>query len=204
MIKEDIFIELNFSEDQLEAIRQIYYKYFHPRMPEVFDGRGVIAMWREDYSWIPGHGLDKNHNHLGITSIECRTDPLWENFSDILHFMGKSAVITKMQPSMVMRPHVDRKWRPNAIYFPISGCSDECVTEYYNLPKQNTENSQSIPFFPAPLFSYAVSKKAILTNVHEWHGVKNNSNLERISFGWNFNSAELSFSDCKELIKKYA
>lgn len=199
MRAEDLYVELNFSKSQIEALAKIYYKYFSNEMTEYYEGRGVAALWKEGATWERGKGKDANHNHHGIVSSECRHDPLWDAFSDILPYMSQSATITKMPPGECMRPHVDRKSRPHAIYFPISGCTNECVSEYYDLPKMDTPNSQSITVFPTPLYVYAVAEKAVLTNVYEWHGVKNFSPYERIAFGWNM-KIEYSFSECRRIL----
>ena len=198
----DFFLKLNFNETQLNAIVQIYHKYFYPHMPEKYAGTGVIALWKTGSTWETGKGADIGHAHKGIVSEECQNDPLWQEFSDILPFMGQSATITKITPGAVMVPHVDRAWRPNAIYFPISGCSDRCISEYYNIPKLPTKNSQSIQVFPKADYSFSVNESAYLNNVHEWHSVRNTSNIERTAFGWNFASANYSFDYCKNALTK--
>jgi hypothetical protein len=201
MKPDDLFLNLKFRESQLQAIVKIYEKYFEPEMPKVYDGRGVIALWYPGAKWETGKGDDRNHNHVGIISDECRSDALWQEFEDLLPHMSPSATITKMPPGNVMRPHVDRKWRPEAIYFPIRGCTGECISEYYDLPKIETDNSQGRIDFPEPAYTFAVKDKAILTNVHEWHGVKNNSKVERIAIGWNM-KIEYSFEQCKTVLKE--
>jgi hypothetical protein len=194
----DLMMELNFSETQLQAIVKIYEKYFEPYMTS-YDGRSIIAVWRPGAEWTPTKGYDLNHNNLGIVSKECIHDELWNEFSDLLPHMSPNASITKMPAGKFMSPHVDRKLRPEAIYFPISGCSDRCVSEYYDLPKNDTPNSQRIGFFPPAKFTFAITDRAILTNVHEWHGVRNMSNVERVAFGWNM-KMEYSFEKCKEIL----
>lgn len=201
MNSSDLFLNLNFSESQMQAIVKIYEKYFEPHMPKRYDGRGVIALWYPGATWETGKGDDRNHNHIGIISDECRDDVLWQEFIDLLPHMSPSATITKMPAGNVMRPHVDRKWRPEAIYFPIRGCTDDCISEYYDLPKENTQNSQGINHFPEASHTFAVKDRAVLTNVHEWHGVKNNSKVERIAIGWNM-KLEYSFDDCKTILKE--
>lgn len=199
MNQTDLYVKVNFTKTQLDAIVYIYYKYFEPYMPS-YDGRGIIALWYPGATWETGKGQDINHKHIGIVSDECRYDRIWDNFNDLLPHMSRSATITKMPAGNVMYPHVDRQWRPEAIYFPISGCTDKCISEYYDLPKINTKNSQGVGYFPPAAYTYAIVDSAILTNVHEWHGVKNTSNIERIAFGWNM-SSKYSFQECKSVLK---
>ena len=150
--------------------------------------------------WEPSKGKDKNHFNNGFVSEECRLDPLWNEFSDLLPYMSQSASITKMPAGDTMSPHVDRKWRPEALYFPIEGCSKLCISECYDLPKIETENNQAISDFPPSIHSYAVEGNAFLTNVHEWHGVRNLSNVERIAVGWNFKSPDMDFKTCRQIL----
>jgi hypothetical protein len=196
----DLFAKCKFTETQLEAMRQLYYKYFAPHMTEPYRGKAIVAIWEENGVWEPSKGKDRNHFNNGFVSVECRTDPLWNEFSDLLPYMSKSASITKMNPGGTMSPHVDRKWRPEALYFPIKGCSDLCISEYYDLPKIQTENNQVISDFPTASFTYAICDNAYLTNVHEWHGVRNLSNNERIAVGWNFKNSSMDFKKCKEIL----
>ena len=113
--------------------------------------------------------------------------------------MGKDAVITKLPPNSTMHPHIDRSWRAQAIYFPVVGCSPECYSEYYDLPKIETPNRQSQSTFPAPVYQYAIHDQAYLTNVHEWHGVRNTSNLTRVAFGWNFDPLKKwTYEQCRD------
>ena len=198
----DLYAKLNFTESQLQALVGIYNNHFKSLMPTRYEGRGIIALWYDGATWETGKGADANHKHVGIISKECKYDPLWQEFADILPYMGKSATITKINSGAVMNPHVDRKWRPEAIYFPISGCSNDCVSEYYDLPKTETNNSQAIGFFPKPVASYSVYEHAYLTNVHEWHSVKNKSPHERVAFGWNFNSPDMSYKECYKILEK--
>ena len=199
MLQEDLFVKLKFTDSQMSAIVSIYDKYFSPSMPLHYEGKGIAALWGEGAQWERGKGHDRNHSMDGIVSDECRHDPIWNEFADLLPHMSPSATITKMPAGKVMRPHVDRQWRPEAIYFPIKDCTELCISEYYDIPKTYTENSQSIPYFPPPAYTYAIHDVAVLTNVHEWHGVKNNSEYERIAFGWNMR-LKYSFAECKQIL----
>ena len=202
MDPKDLFAKCKFSESQLEAMRQIYYRYFAPHMNNPYAGKAIVAIWEKNGVWEPSKGKDKNHFNNGFVSEECRLDPLWNEFSDLLPYMGQSASITKINPGGTMSPHVDRKWRPEALYFPIEGCSELCVSEYYDLPKTQTENNQVVADFPTSIYSYAVNGNAFLTNVHEWHGVRNLSNVERIAVGWNFKTHNMSYKECYDILNK--
>lgn len=198
----DCFIKLQFKESQINALTQIYNKYFLPKIDQSYNGRAFVFLWNENANWETGKGLDKNHSNPGYSASDCRDDPLWNEFADLLPYMNPSASVTKMPPGNVMRPHVDRKWRPHAIYFPISGCTDQCISEYYDLPISSTANSQSFNFsvWPPAALTYSVVDSPMLTNVHLWHGVKNNSIFERTAFGWNMANADWSFRECKEIL----
>jgi hypothetical protein len=200
MVTNNLFVKLKFKKSQLDAIVEIYNKHFKDEMPEKYEGKGIIGLWYDGAQWETGKGADTNHKHMGIVSKTCQDDPLWQEFADLLPHMGKSATITKITPNSVMLPHVDRKWRPEAIYFPISGCTEACISEYYELPKINTQNSQSIKYFPKSIASYSVTDNAVLTNVHEWHSVRNKSDQVRVAFGWNFISPNLSYKECYSIL----
>jgi hypothetical protein len=198
----DLFAKCKFSEIQLDAMRQIYYKHFAPHMTSLYAGRAIVAIWEKDGVWETTKGKDVNHNNTGFVSEECRNDPLWQEFSDLLPYMSQTASITKMPAGDVMIPHVDRKWRAEAIYFPIEGCSEKCISEYYDLPKIETENNQVTRIFPKATHTYSIYGNAYLTNVHEWHGVRNLSNIERIAVGWNFKNPNMSYKDCYNILSE--
>jgi hypothetical protein len=198
---KDLFVKCKFKETQLEAMRQIYYKHFAPYMTRPYAGKAIVAIWEKDGKWTPTEGKDKNHSNNGFVAEECRLDPSWQEFADLLPYMSQSASITKITPGATMSPHVDRKWRPQAIYFPIEGCTELCISEYFNLPKFETQNNIVLKYHPPATHSYSVYGNAYLTNVHEWHGVRNLSSVERIAVGWNFKSPKLSYDHCKEILR---
>jgi len=200
--QEDLYKKLNFSEVQLDSIRQIYAKYFEQHMYSVFKGKAFIAIWNKNYTFVSGKKTDTGHNNPGITISECEDDILWQNFADLLPHMSKFAVITKLQPGEKMWPHVDRKSRPpGAIYFPIKGCTIDCPSYYYDLPKKETDSAQSNFLNPTPLYTFAVADNAMLETTREWHSVENKSQEERVAFGWNM-KMEYSFDDCKSILKE--
>lgn len=199
MEQRDLFIKCCFSEEQLNAMRELYFKYFHPHMPETYDGLAIVGLWGKRSTWNSTKGFDYDHNNRGIIVPEAQDDPLWEKFQPLLPYMGKHAVITKMSGDSVMNPHIDRLWRPHAIYFPIAGCSEDCYSEYYDLPKQDVMKRQVRGIFPEPVYTYKIIDNAYLTNVHEWHGVRNTANHERIAFGWNF-ERQWPYTKCRDLL----
>jgi len=201
----EFYSKLHFRPEQLEAIKTLYKKYFEQFLPEKYDGTATSVLWYRGAKWVAGEGHDKNHKVKGGVVEEGNDDPLWkEHFGDLLPYMEPAAVITQLPPGETMHPHVDRSWRPKAIYFPISGCSDLCVSEYYDLPiNQGDKNRQSQTQFPPPIFSYAINTHAYLTNTHEWHGVRNLSDQTRTAFGWNFRQGlNLSMAQCRDILLK--
>jgi hypothetical protein len=185
-----MYAKCKFTDAQLLSIRQIYQKHFATKMPNNYTGTGVAVFWREGavFPRLEDKAFDPSGVVKGFVVEEAKNDPLWCAFSDILPFMGMAATITKIPPGMVMNPHIDRPWRPNAIYFPIDGCTKDCVSTYYDDNKK--------------LDSYSVNDNAILTNVHKKHGLVNNSNQTRIAFGWNFKSSDMGFDECYKLLNE--
>jgi hypothetical protein len=196
----DLFARCSFTEAQLNAIKQLYAKWFAPRVPEGYDGTATIAIWYPNGKWETSKGKDVNHRNFGFVDPEIGKDPLWEeHFGPLLPYMGKDAVITKLPPNSTMHPHIDRSWRAQAIYFPVEGCTPMCYSEYYDLPKDDSPNRQSQTQFPPAIYQYAIHDQAYLTNVHEWHGVRNTSDVARVAFGWNFNpTAKWSYERCRD------
>jgi hypothetical protein len=200
MLKEEnLFMKMNFSQVQLNALGQIYAKYFEQHIP-VFRGAGFVAFWRKGYVYKTKTGVDAGHGNPGICIDDCDDDVLWQNFSDLLPYMAKSAIISKIPPGKGMVPHVDRKARPEVtIYFPIEGCTVDCTSHYYDLPKANTDMAQVNRSNPTPLYSFAITDNAVMENVREWHSVQNNSQVERVAFGWNM-LPEYSFAQAKTIL----
>ena len=205
MNQEDLFVKLKFRPTQLEALKQIYYKYFLPKIPQdyKYKGTALVFIWEKNVGWKKSEGHDILHDNAGFSVHECDGDPLWQEFSDLLPYMGKSAVVTKMPGRSVMVPHVDRAWRPEAIYFPIDGCTTQCISEYYDIPKSKTRIRQVTNLEKEKLkvtHTYSIHDAAWLTNVHEWHGVRNLSDLERTAFGWNFRNISMTYKQCREIV----
>jgi hypothetical protein len=200
MKQEDCYLELkNFTPEQIYAIKQIYVKYFSNLVPP-YDGTAFVALWKRGLVWETGKGMDHLHRNSGICIPECDDDALWNAFNDIIPNMGKGAVISKIPPAHIMRPHIDRKIRPHAIYFPIENCNEKCYSDYYDFPVSDTVTNQVKNHLSKPKFTYSITKYPVLTNVKLWHGVRNNSDLTRTAFGWNLNPNTIgyNFDDCKK------
>lgn len=202
MKEEDLFVKLKFRPSQLEALRQLYFKYFEPKIPlnYKYAGTALVFVWQENIDWKKSEGHDIMHNNVGFSVHDCVGDPLWQEFSDLLPHMMNSCVVTKMPGRSTMAPHVDRGWRPEAIYFPIEGCTPGCLSQYYEHPKTKSNLRQVSTANLKVLYEYAIYDAAWLTNVHEYHGVKNLTELERTAFGWNFKSINMSFKECREIL----
>lgn len=184
-----LYAKCRFSETQLNAIRSIYEKHFELKMPADYTGTGIVALWMDNAVYPKAEDLkfDPTTSVRGFISEVARFDPLWEEFTDLLPYMRQSATITRITPGSVMLPHIDRAWRPKAIYFPIKDCSVDCISFYYD------DNLQKID-------SYSVYGNAYLTNVHKRHGIENKSNLIRVAFGWNFKDHNMSYDECYEIL----
>lgn len=175
------YYQLELSDTQLSALRSIYYKYFHSLMPQTYSGLGVIAIWK-DANVYKNNPNNAKYPHTTIFSEECHKDPLWQEFSKLLPYMKCSATITKMPGNSEMVPHIDRAWRPTPIYFPILNCTDLTISSYYDNDLVETHR-------------YSISTNAVVTDISIMHGVKNTSSEERIAFGWNSLSADISYSE---------
>jgi hypothetical protein len=199
METSDFFVHLKFKDRQLWAIREIYNKYFAPLIVEKYQGRAFICIWAPGIVWEPGKDNDRDHNHLGYVVPECSTDALWNEFSDLLPYMAMSASLTKLPAGEILAPHVDRKLRPSGIYFPISGCTTQCISKVYDYPLPDSKNSVTVHLTDYK-FSYSIADNAVLSNPHLWHGVENFSDVERVAFGWNFRPI-YSYNDSKKILK---
>jgi len=181
------FVKLKFSKVQLTVLCDIYHTYWKKLMPEDYNGGAVAVVFNQNYV------IPKNHYsgvHSNVRVINFYTPQIIEIlnsvFKDVMPYMSHTGNLSLIPPGEVMNPHVDRADRPPAIYFPIDGCSDLCVTDWYNMPKNIQADRQYVESTSIlPTYSVAVSNNAVLYNVHEWHGVRNLSNKTRISFGWN-------------------
>lgn len=209
MTDQMLFKQCKFRPEQLDAMRTLYWKYFDPKMSNNWDGKGDFAFWSggiAERGFISGQGVDRDHSNPGFTCIEAQDDPLWkEHFSDLLPYMCSAAIITKIPPKYYMPAHIDRKWRPHAIYFPISG-TENCHSYYYaDADPEYFRTSNSIIGLGHPMRvidTYRVHDNAILTNVRVMHSVENKGDVTRIAFGWNFAHYAMPFEKCYEILDK--
>jgi len=202
----DLFIKLKFRESQLDAMRQLYNKYFKYFIEEDFKykGNAVSVFWSPGANKI-GRNFHDPLNAHGYNIEEASSDPLWNEFADILPYMGKHGTITHLPPFSVMTPHIDRPGRPVPIYFPISGCLPNGMSDCYNLPKNKDPNVYHSYIEPAmPIYSYAITDSAYMLNPHEWHGVRNYTRETRIAFGWNTagDRGRKSYRELQEIFTK--
>jgi hypothetical protein len=207
----DFFIKLNFRESQLEAIREVYHKYFEPVVTKnfLYVGYGITIDWKAKNGDIKEAVPFDDSFKTGERTYGWKfpptifDDPIWyKEFGDVIFYMNRDATITIMPPMTVMAPHIDRPDRGHAIYFPISGNTENCYSECYELTKNSDPNIRQTTnqWMPA-IHSYSTVDNAYLMNVDEWHGVRNISRQTRIAFGWNTRGGEQkrSFSELKEI-----
>jgi len=185
-----LFAKINFSKNQLAAIRLIFKKYFEPAIKNFrYVGNAISIDWNTvdpnsstyDDAFAAGDAITGYRFKEDVAN-----DPLWNEFKDILPYMNRNGSLTVMPPMSVMTPHVDRPYRPMAIYFPISGCTETCFSDFYHLPKNKDPNIRNWTHQIVPaLYSYNVVDNAYIMNTQEWHGVRNYSRQTRIAMGWN-------------------
>lgn len=204
----ELFAKMNFSEKQLTAIRTIFQKYFQPTLRNFrYVGNAISVDWTtaDPTALTYNDAFSPNDMIKGYTFKEdIANDPLWKEFADILPYMNKNGSITAMPPMSVMVPHVDRPYRPMAIYFPIWGCTVDCFSDFYHLPKNKDPNvrnwtHQSV----TALYSYNVTDNAYMMNTQEWHGVRNYSRISRVSLGWNClaGTDQKTFAEIRDIFK---
>ena len=202
----DLFLKLKFRESQLDAMRQLYQKYFKSFIDKDFryTGNAISVFWTPG-SNDAGRAYNDRLNSHGYNIEETSFDPLWNEFADILPYMGKHGTITYLPPFSVMTPHVDRPGRPVPIYFPISGCLPNSMSDCYHLPKNKDPNVYHSCIDPViPAYSYAITDSAYMLNPHEWHGVRNYTKHTRIAFGWNTTGGNnrKSYAELRDIFSK--
>lgn len=201
------FARLKFSDKQLNALRSIYYKHIDPKMPTDYNGAAMVVFWGENDVWPDpiSAKFKPNTATRGTVIKEVNSDPLWNEFGELLQYMGTTSVITKMYGPSEMSIHKDRDWRPNAIYFPITENSNS-KSAYYAVDNNNVLKAEKgVPsgvinrLNAIEIGSYSIDTNAYLTNVHEFHGVKHYGNDIRIAMGWNFKE-NLPFEECLKIL----
>ena len=207
--QESLFAKMKFSKRQLGAMRELFYKYFEPVTKNFqYIGHAISIEWTQedinsseyDDAFVPGDAIKGYKFKQAV-----RLDPLWQEFKDILPYMNQNGSLTVMPPMTVMVPHVDRPYRPNAIYFPISGCTDNCFSDCYHLPKYKDPNIRNWTHDAVPAaYSYNVIDNAYIMNTQEWHGVRNYSRQTRIALGWNCQagSEQKTFAEIRNIFTK--
>jgi hypothetical protein len=205
----ELFAKMNFSKKQLEAIRSIFQKYFEPLTKNFqYVGHAISVDWTkvDPAESVYDDAFGPKDDIKGYKfKEEIQKDPLWKEFKSILPYMNKNGSITVMPPMTVMVPHIDRPYRPMAIYFPISGCTEDCFSDFYYLPKNKDPNVRNWTHQAVPsLYSYNVIDNAYMMNTQEWHGVRNYSRQTRIAFGWNCQAGpnQKTFAELTQLFTK--
>ena len=201
---EDLYLNLNFRKDQLDALKLIYEKHFKKYIEGFqYVGNGISLFWYKNSDANGKNYVDPYNSH-GFNVTEAVNDPLWDAFSDILPYMGQTGTITYLPPFSVMTPHIDRTTRPTPIYFPISGCNPDCFSDWYHLPKYKDPSKYHSTIKPAlPKYTHAIVDKACLLKTSEWHGVRNHSRTTRITFGWNSkgDKDQKTFEELRKIFK---
>lgn len=200
----DFYRKINFKNYQIEAIKIFYKKYFEEYIPQNYNGGAIFVQWGTNIVSETDHRSGSHRNVRVITNQQAKFSLIWNDFfKEIFPVMCTSGNITILPAGATMNPHFDRSDRPPAIYFPISGCSEECLTDFYDIPKLPGDHERITVINPGdPIYSTAVSTLPILYNVHTCHGLRNNSNQTRIVFGWNTSSTNRrSYSEVIEVFK---
>lgn len=205
----ELFAKMNFSKKQLTAIRLIFQKYFEPVTRNFkYIGHAISVDWSkvDPTALVYDDAFAPNDAITGYKFKEAvHADSLWKEFKDILPYMNKNGSITVMPPMTVMVPHIDRPYRPMAIYFPISGCTKDCFSDFYHLPKNKDPNVRNWTHQAVPaIYSYNVTDNAYMMNSQEWHGVRNYSRQTRVALGWNClaGTGQKTFAELREIFTK--
>jgi hypothetical protein len=210
--KEDLFIKLTFNKQQRNAIQDIFKKYFEQLAKDYeYIGFAIPLRWDQHLDGGPlirtFDGTNTNikvDRMVGYSLNDLKLDPLWDAFSDILPYMGQHGSLTFMPPMTVMLPHIDRASRPHAIYFTITDPDWHCISDYYQMPRNDPGRLQQVTTeVPVPLYSYRMMNDVYLMNTQEWHGVRNYSKKTRITFGWNCSrDNQKTFPELVEIFSK--
>lgn len=206
------FKQLKFSAEQLQAMREMVLEHFGD--VETNDHNGSVsataAFWSQEvYDQVWSGSQNQNPDVRGTKAVKLnlamKDDPRWAAFADLLPHMSSTASITRMPAGSRMSIHTDRTWRPIAIYFPIFGNTADAVSRFYSvsdLPANPLGHPQFVSTEQAiEVAQYIDGEYATLTNLREFHDVQNNSSQERMAFGWNFNSASLTYDQCLQILK---
>jgi hypothetical protein len=200
----DYYIALQFKAVQLEYIRSLYHREIAPRVRNFkFLGQPITVDWGTSQDSNIEIKYDEKDTITGIKIPGLANDPLWnELFGDIIPYMNRDASLSIIPPYSVMVPHMDRPYRPVPIYFPISGCTPNCFSDFYDLPlyQERKVRSYTWEVIP-PIMSYNIIDNPVMMRNSCWHGVRNLSRQTRIAFGWNTKGDEgfKSFDELKKI-----
>jgi hypothetical protein len=203
----DYYIKLRFKPIQLDILKYLYHTEIAPHVTNfTYLGQAVTIDWSTNNN-LPNveRKYDAADTITGLKIPRLINHPIWkEHFSDILPYMNQDASLSILPPYSVMAPHIDRPYRPVPIYFPISGCTNNCFSDIYDLPlyqekKVRTFTWEVIP----PVLSYNIIDDPVMMCNSTWHGVRNFSRQTRIAFGWNTKGDTdfKTFSELKEIFK---
>lgn len=210
--QEDCFFKLEFTSKQIAAIRTLYAKHIEPAVKNFqYIGYAIPIKWNSDIEKLtPAYETyngtyQKTDPMIGYIFNQLQHDLLWLEFDDIRPYMSRGGSLTIMPPHTVMIPHCDRPSRSCTIFFPISLGDENCINDFYYLPKNSDEAKiNSTHEIHIPAFSYRMMNSAHLMNPHEWHGVRNYSRSTRIVLGWDCRTGneQKSFRELVEIFKK--
>lgn len=203
------YAKLKFSESQLWAMRNLYWKYVDRHMPPPRN-YGTAVMWIPN--GLPFGGVVSQDTvaadfMLWLDLPEMASAPEWGEFSTLLPFMGQSAIVTKMPGHSAFAPHIDRDRRAIPIYFPIAGCDSFGASIIYDKAagqaRQGYETSGV--FQPGrgelrEIGRFHIDDNAYVMDVRQLHGVENNKSDTRIAFGWNFKDNTLKYPQVREIL----
>ena len=205
------FAKLKFSNDQIAAMRAMYFKYISSALKNYqYIGYGIPIIWSNDHvDGLPevetfNGAYQKTDPIIGYKFNKMLFDPLWNLFDDLRPYMSRGGSLTIMPPFTVMIPHCDRPMRSCTIYFPISTGNQNCINDFYSLPKSiDSKKLNSTHEVQIPTVSYRMMNDAYIMNPHEWHGVRNYSRSTRIVLGWDFKvgSEQKTFKEIVEILK---
>jgi hypothetical protein len=118
-------------------------------------------------------------------------------------FLSDGGLILKIKPECSTAIHIDgtvyspEKQRNGSLNIPISGCTNECVTEFFDNDLNDFHNANGtlsvsrhlksgiVPI--KSIYQYSLIDKAILTHPQIPHRVVNRSNTTRVSVSWSVN-----------------
>ena len=201
------YYKCSFSEEQLNALIGIYTDHFQNKLPKYseYKGSGHVATWHNNgkkFGGVVDLSIIEQDVLRWFEVNEASDDPRWDLFSDLLPYMGKSAVITKMPGLSKMEPHIDRDRRAFPLYFPILN-GHLTVSSFYKskLPNVTSLDSTTSGFRDLEKTdTFVLDGNAFLIDVRKIHGVENLGFQPRVAFGWNFKDRTWKYEDCIQIL----